>query len=123
MRLLKFTSLLAIFLLTVGLSMARQNQFGVADTQKISFGEPVKVGEVVLPKGDYKVQHTMEGENHIMVFTQLNASEPAVAHVKCQLVPLDKKAEHTQVIYGHNQADTHVLQEMLFAGDTAKHVF
>jgi len=123
MRLLKFTSLLAIFLLTVGLSMARQNQFGVADTQKISFGEPVKVGEVVLPKGEDKVQHTMEGENHVMVFSQLHASNPATVRVKCQLVPLKAKAPATQLLYGHNEANTHVLQELIFQGDTAKHVF
>jgi hypothetical protein len=123
MRLLKFTSLLAIFLLTVGLSMARQNKYGVSDTQKVSFGEPLKVGDVVLPKGEYKVQHTMEGENHIMVFSQLHTSNPATVRVKCQLVPLKVKAPTTQLLYGHNDANTHVLQELVFAGDTAKHVF
>jgi len=124
MRAMKFAALLALVVLSISLvAFAGSKKYGDADTRKISFREPIKVGDVVLPKGDYKVQHTMAGENHIMVFTHLNASEPAVAHVKCQLVPLDKKAEHTQVIYGHNQADTHVLQEMLFAGDTAKHVF
>ena len=123
MRLLKFTSLLAIFLLTVGLAMARQNKYGVSDTQKISFGEPVKVGDVVLPKGEYKVEHTMQGEDHVMVFSQLHTSKPATARVKCQLVPLKVKAPATHFLYGHNEANTHVLQELIFAGDTAKHVF
>jgi hypothetical protein len=123
MRLIKLTSLLAILLLMVGLSVARQNKYGVADTQKISFGEPVKVGEVVLPKGEYKVEHTMEGENHIMVFSQLHTSNPATARVKCQLVPLQVKAPATQLLYGHTAANLNVLQELVFAGDTAKHVF
>jgi hypothetical protein len=124
MRATKLAAILALIVLSTSLvAVAAPNKYGVADTRKISFSEPIKVGDVVLPKGEYKVQHTMEGENHIMVFTQLKASEPAVAHVKCQLVPLAKKAERTEVMYGHNQTDTHVLQEMVFAGDTAKHVF
>src|SRR5437016_13524703 len=106
MRLLKFTSLLAIFLLTVGLSMARQNQFGVADTQKISFGEPVKVGEVVLPKGEDKVQHTMEGENHVMVFSQLHASNPATVRVNSKWVPLKPKGPPSKLLNGLSKATT-----------------
>jgi len=27
------------------------------------------------------------------------------------------------VLYGHDQKDVHVLQELIFRGDTAKHVF
>jgi hypothetical protein len=123
MRLLKFASLLAVFLLTVVSSMARQNRYGVADTQKISFAEPLKVGDVVLPRGEYKVQHIMEGETHVMVFSQLHAGHPAIARVKCQLVPLKGKAPGTQLLYNHDEANAHVLQELIFAGDTAKHVF
>jgi hypothetical protein len=65
----------------------------------------------------------MEGSEHVMVFKQIHTSHPATARVKCQLVPLDKKAPLTQVLYTHDTAQTHVLQEMEFAGDTAKHVF
>jgi hypothetical protein len=123
MRLMKVASVLAIFLVAVGVAMARQNKYGVADTREITFSEIVKVGDTLLPKGQYKVQHSMEGESHVMQFNQLHVSKPATARVKCQLEPLKEKARSTQIIYVHDDRNDHVLQELVFAGDTAKHVF
>ncbi len=123
MRLNKLVVWLAALLLLSGLSLAERNKFGVSNTQKVTFAEPIKVGDVILPKGEYKVQHTMEGENHIMVFTQITKGTAASTRVKCQLVPLQAKAPQNLVLYGHGQNDVHVLQELIFRGDTAKHVF
>ncbi len=99
------------------------NQYGVADVQQVTFTNSIKVGDVVLPKGDYKVEHTMQGEDHIMLFTQLHTKNPATAKAKCQLVKLDTKANRTQVLYDRPDPNTHVLQEITFRGETAKHVF
>jgi hypothetical protein len=43
--------------------------------------------------------------------------------VKCTLVPLGAKADKDQKIYLLNAANVRVLQEMVFKGDSAKHVF
>lgn len=124
MRAIKTAAVIAVFVLSVSLlAAAERNKFGVSDTQKVTFNEPIRVGDVLLPKGEYKVQHTMEGENHIMVFTPVTGREVATARVKCQLVPLQEKAPQSLVLYGHDQKDVHVLQELIFRGDTAKHVF
>ena len=124
MRAIKTAAVIAMFVLSISLlAAAERNKFGVSDTQKVTFNEPIRVGDVVLPKGEYKVQHTMEGENHIMVFTPVACREVATARVKCQLVPLQEKAPQSLVLYGHDQKDVHVLQELIFRGDTAKHVF
>lgn len=122
MRLPKFIAIL-ILVSIAGLAMATLNQYGVADIQKITFSDPMKIGDVVLPKGEYKVQHTMDGDNHIMVFTQQKVSTPAEARVKCQLVKLNAKAERTQMLYTRDANNTNILQEVVFRGDTAKHVF
>ena len=57
-----------------------------------------------------------------MVFQSAN---PKVQDVKakCQLVQLSKKADQTRTVYQTNAANERVLQELVFAGDTAKHVF
>ena len=124
MRFMKLAAVIAVIMVGVSvLSMAERNKFGVSDTQKVTFNEPIKVGDVLLPKGEYNVQHTMEGENHVMVFTQITRGTAASTRVKCQLVPLPEKATQTQVLYGHDQRDVHVLQQLIFRGDTAKHVF
>jgi hypothetical protein len=109
----------------LGLSLlaAAKNKFGVADSRSLTLTAPTLVGEVLLPAGDYKVTHTMEGENHIMVFKQLNTPKPAEARVKCQLVPLAQKATRDEVTFGFNAANQRTLHSMIFQGDTAQHVF
>lgn len=124
MRSVRTVGFIAVCVLAVGtLLFAAPNKFGVANTQQVSFEEPILVGNVVLPKGDYQVTHTMEGENHIMVFRQLNVKNPAEARVKCTLVQLPKRADRTEKFYSHDNANQHVLVELTFKGDNAKHVF
>jgi len=108
----------------VVLAGAAQNKFGVADVRHVTFAEPMRVGDVLLPKGEYEVQHTMQGADHIMIFRQMNTKgQPAEAHVKCQLVPLPKKADQTEQQFALNSAKERVLHVLVFQGDTAQHVF
>ena len=124
MRMLKILALMAICVVTMGpMLSASQNKFGIANTRQVSFDEPIYVGNILLPKGTYEVKHTMEGDNHVMVFTQLHARHPTVAKAKCTLVPLPQKVEHNGSMYTYNSSNQHVLQELVFKGDTAKHVF
>ncbi len=125
MRAIKAMAVLAVVVVSfTALCLASSlNQYGVADVQQVTFTDAIKVGDVLLPKGDYKVEHTMQGQDHIMVFTQLHAKTPATAKAKCQLVKLEAKADQTQVLYDHGDANTHVLQEITFRGETARHVF
>jgi hypothetical protein len=81
----------------------------------------MRVGAVVLPAGDYVIRHTMDGQEHIMVFQRARTKDEI--KVKCTLVQLAKKAEHNETIYQLNAANERVLQELVFAGDKAKHVF
>lgn len=95
---------------------------GVADVQKISFDSPIRIGGTLVPAGNYEVRHVMEGETHIMVFHDVNRKKAPEVRVKCTLVPLAQKADLTQKIYVVNAAKEEVLQELVFQGDTAKHV-
>lgn len=125
MRVVKAIALVALCVLGATLLLnAGQTKFGVADSRQIKFANPMMVGDVLLPAGEYQVLHTMEGDNHIMVFKQMNAKgTPAEARVKCTLVPLGEKAAQTQQIYATNASNERVLHELIFRGDTAKHVF
>jgi len=42
--------------------------------------------------------------------------------VKCTLVPLGQKAQQSQTIY-QVAGNERIVQELVFRGDTAKHVF
>lgn len=124
MRCLKIMVVIAVCVLGTSLILsAGPNKYGVADTRQITFENPMLVGNMLLPKGEYQVSHTMEGENHIMVFKQLNSKKPAEARVQCQLVPLQAKATATEKTYVLNASNERVLQALVFRGDTAKHMF
>ncbi len=123
MRFMKI--MLVVAVCVMGLSVlagAGQNQFGVADTRQIRFDDPVWVGETLLPSGDYKVVHTMQGDSHMMVFERKNGKKVEVS-VKCTLVPLQAKAERTETAYTLNDKNERVLHGLTFRGDNATHQF
>lgn len=124
MCLIRVLSIWAVCILAVTvLANATENNFGVATTHNLQLTEPTRVGGVLLPRGNYTVQHTMEGQNHIMVFKQVNTKKPAEARANCQLVPLAKKAVQDELTFIQNSAKERVLQTLIFRGDSAQHVF
>ena len=124
MNLIRLAAVIALCALALSLTAtASQNDLGVTDIGKVTFTEPMRVGDTLLPKGDYEVLHSMNGSQHIMTFRQLNSGHPIGVQVQCQLVPLAKKAERTQQVYVLNASNQRVLQSLTFKGDTAQHVF
>lgn len=124
MRSLKFVAMVTMCSLVLAcLAYASENKFGIAESRNIQITAPTLVGGVLLPAGDYKVLHTMEGQDHIMVFTQLHTKKPAAVRVKCQLVPLAKRAEQDEQVIGINAANDRELRSLVFRGDLAQHVF
>jgi len=122
MRSYRVFVVLACVLALSCVAVAAEKGLGIRDVSRITFVAPMRVGEVVLPAGEYVVRHTMEGQEHIMVFESVKAKSVS-AKAKCTLVPLSAKAGRTESIYQLNAANERVLQELVFRGDTAKHVF
>jgi len=107
----------------LGVVSAAENQMGIRDTYQVTFSQKVQVADTLLPKGDYEIRHVMEGSNHIMVFRQLGTKKPVEVRAKCTLVPLGAKANKDEKVYTLNATNELVLQELVFKGDRAKHVF
>jgi len=57
-----------------------------------------------------------------MIF-QENGKNGSDVKVKCTLVQLGGKSDKTETIFRLNASNERVLQEFVFKGDTAKHVF
>ncbi|MGB7555419.1 MAG: hypothetical protein WBM04_13685 [Candidatus Korobacteraceae bacterium] len=113
-------ALFVVLLCHAVLLPARDNPMGIKDKQDITLSAPTLVGGTVLPAGDYKVTHEMQGQTHIMIFKQSHGT--AEVKTKCTLVPLNEKAQDTRQLYETNAKNEKVLMEMIFRGDTAKHV-
>jgi hypothetical protein len=116
-------TLILICVVMLGAVSAAENQMGIRDTYQVTFSQKVQVADTLLPKGDYEIRHVMEGSNHIMVFRQLGTKKPVEVRAKCTLVPLGEKANKDEKVYTLNAANGLVLQELVFKGDRAKHVF
>jgi hypothetical protein len=101
-------------------ALAGKNGMGVRDVSTVTFVAPMRVGAVVLPAGDYVVRHTMDGQDHIMVFQRVRSKDEI--KVKCALVPLTKMAEQSETIYRMDASNERVLQELTFRG-YREHVF
>jgi hypothetical protein len=126
MRSLKVVGILVCILALGSMAAAggssNDRTMGIREVSRVTFVAPIRVGTALLPAGDYLVRHTMEGQDHVMVFEPVKGKVPETK-VKCNLVPLTQKAEQNRIIYQMNAANERVLQELVFRGDTAKHVF
>ena len=113
-------TLFVVLLCNAVLLPAKDIPMGIKGKQDITLSAPTLVGGTVLPAGDYKVTHEMQGQTHIMTFKQSHGT--AEVKTKCTLVPLNEKAQDTRQLYETNAENQKVLMEMIFRGDTAKHV-
>ncbi len=121
MRSVRVLGIILVVLALGVLAFGGEPNLGIRDVNRVTFVAPVRIGTALLPAGDYVVRHTMEGQEHVMVFQRVRGKEEF--KVKCTLVPLPQKAERTATIYQMNAANERVLQELVFSGDSAKHVF
>ena len=113
---------LGILLVVCGaVAFAKTNAMGIHDVSHVKFESAVHIGSNVLPAGECVVRHTMQGEEHVMVF-QRNG-EKQEYKVKCTLVKLEKNAQQDQVVYSLSATNERTVQELIFRGDSSKHVF
>lgn len=117
----KTVFLIAIAVLILGTAAMATDQFGIAEKRAVTFYDTVRVGDTLLPAGDYVVTHQMRGDEHIMVFTK-QGHKPVEARVKCTLKPLSAPAAQSQVEYRVNAAKEHVVARMVWKGDRAEHI-
>jgi hypothetical protein len=122
MRGLKVLAVCLCVLALGAMALAGANNLVVRDANRVTFVAPIRVGTSLLPAGEYVVRHTMEGQEHIMVFEPAKGKGVEV-RAKCTLVPLTQEADRSTTSYQMNAANQRVLQELVFQGETAKHVF
>ncbi len=112
------TAFLLFTLLALGTMIWAQQPMGFKGTRNATLSEQAKVGTQILPAGQYRITHAMDGAQHIMVFKQGKQEY----RVKCNLEPLNEKAKATQFWYQDDASGQRVLQAMVFEGDTVRHV-
>jgi hypothetical protein len=117
-EIMRKTAFLLLTLLGLSVMLCAQEPAGSKTNRTVLLSEQSKVGAQVLPAGEYKVTHIMEGSEHIMVFKKGKQEY----RVKCNMEPLNAKADQTQFWYDSDASGQRVLQVMVFQGDTVRHV-
>ncbi len=120
MRLFRSLSIFVLLVSVIAVA-SQKNTLGIREFSRVKFDAPTRIGSIVLPAGEYTIRHTMEGQDHVMAFQSTTGKD--VFKVKCTLVPLPQKATQDQSIYELKSGSERVLHELVFRGDTAKHVF
>ena len=134
------TAMLALLLAITGLPALAQHegaQHGdmmvIGKKGILLFDTPVRVGDNLLKPGDYQIQHVMEGQDHVIVFTRMTTAGPGgnpesrptkdVTRMKCRIEPLGEKAKHSGLRFGTNAAGEKTVEEVHIKGENVKHVF
>ena len=111
--------LLAVFVLTVVVSA--EEPMVTWKSKAVTLADQTRVGTAVLPAGDYKLKHEMEGANHILVFTQQN-KEKQTFRVTCGMQALNAKADRDELHF-RTENGQKVLTGVVFRGDRYTHTF
>lgn len=110
----------AILLLAVPAVVADQ-EVEIGKAKMLDMPRDVRVGDVMLPRGQYRVRHFQRGDEHIMAFETLRGKE--LARVPCTMEALPQKASGPEFRYRQNKAGEYILTELTFRGDAVAHKF
>lgn len=94
----------------------------IGKTRDLRIYEATVVADTVLKPGEYRVRHVMQGEEHIVVFLKARGSQE-LARVNCKMTKLDAPAKATSLTYVKQSDGSMRLRELVFRGDSEKHVF
>lgn len=130
------------FIATIVCTLAFSTASALAGPQKqmvkvgkkgdVTLSQEVMFGEAMLKPGRYIFQHRLVGKDHFVWFTHLSdknpyfptASAPAghPGEVKCELEPLNHKAERT-AIFLQAEGGMQRITRIEVAGENVAHVF
>ena len=117
----KKIAVVAVVLLALGVAaFAADANASAGKTRNVVFGEKTKVGDQILPEGEYKVLHLVEGSEHTLVFKTLSNNEKV--RLKCSVENTGKKADDTVPEFNAVGNDR-VLTALVFRGDPNRYTF
>ena len=114
----------------------REQQLKVGKSDDVSFTKEVRLGEVTLKPGKYRLQHRVEGADHFVHFQALATTMPSAhktatgmavpageaGEVKCRLEPLGATVQET-TLHLLNEEGGQRLTKVLIRGENVAHGF
>lgn len=123
------------FLLLLGFTLtavASDNIIKAGKKGDIELSQDTKIGDVTLKPGHYQIQHRVSGSDHFVHFTaykghrSISSWGPATVvdagEIKCQVEPLAKKADVTEV-HTVEEAGVRRITKVVIRGENVAHIF
>jgi hypothetical protein len=82
---------------------------------------PARAGSVLLPAGEYRITHEMQGTTHILVMERMGKGKQTF-RVPCAMQPLTTVATQDEQHYRYEGKEK-ILVGLLFKGDNVFHAF
>lgn len=114
----KLAIVLAIVSL-VGLAAWADDAMVSWKSQELKLSDDARAGSVVLPAGEYRVTHEMQGTQHILVMA-LTGRGKQTFRVPCTMQPLVQAATQTEQHYRF-EGKERILVGLVFKGDKVFH--
>ena len=90
-------------------------------SKDIKLEASARVGSVVLPAGEYRVTHEMQGTQHTLVMARTGKGKQTF-RVLCSMEPLPKAATQSEQHYRYEGKEK-ILTGLVFKGDKVFHAF
>ncbi len=101
--------------------MQMGQQLKVGKTGVMTFSEPHKVGDLLLPPGSYRLVHRTSGENHFLRFNQTDGRFVS-GETECRIEPLAEKISNTAVSVRDDEGTLRIFR-IEIAGENVAHLF
>lgn len=123
-----------VVLITTVAAAADQQAIKVGKKGEVMLSQETQVGDLTLKPGHYQMQHRVDGEDHMIHFTELKgihrtpyypSGPTGTAHpgeVKCRLEPMNAKASQTAVTMS-TEGGMRRITKIEIAGENVAHVF
>ena len=123
-----------VVLSTTVAAAADQQVIKVGKKGEVMLDQETQVGDLTLKPGHYQMQHRVDGEDHMIHFTELKgvhrnpsyqSSPTGTAHpgeVKCRLEPMNAKASETRVTLS-TEGGVRRITRIEIQGENVAHVF
>jgi len=102
--------------------MQIDQQLKIGKKGEVTFSQPTKVGEVLLPAGSYRFLHRVAGNDHFVQFTQTNSRSRDFGEVRCRIELLPKKVSQTAT-YITTEDGVRRITRIEVAGENVAHIF
>ena len=114
-----------------------EQELKVGKSDDIEFANEVRVGEVTLKPGKYRLRHRVQGADHFVHFETLLITTPsaqklatglavpagAAGEVRCRLEPLGAKAQQTTLYLQKKAEGGQRVTKVVISGENVAHVF